>query len=81
MALRDKLDWWDRAAGELQNMGNGDYPHEAPTRNDAYRVALHTRQDLILVVSYLSSLNKQAFQIKLLLFGILAVLADFAFRH
>lgn len=72
--------WWDKQAGLLQALGFGDYPRENASREDAYRVALHTRQDLILIVSYLSSLNKQAFHIKWLLGGILALLACVAFR-
>lgn len=48
-------------------MGFEEHPTEQPTQDDTYRVMLHTRQDIVLIVSYLSSLNRQAFQIKLLL--------------
>ena len=75
-----KEDWWDRNAGELQRASFGDYPTEGPTRDDAYRITLHTRQDMILIVSYLSALNKQAFQIKLLLGVTVALVAYAVFR-
>lgn len=69
-----KEPWWDVKAGQLQRPSFGDYPTGDPTRNDFYRVVLHTRQDLILVVSYLSSLNKQFFEIKALLVMIAVLL-------
>jgi hypothetical protein len=74
-------DWWDKKAGDLQGMASHDYPTEDATREDFYRLLLHTRQDIILIVSYLSSLNRQAFQIKLLLGAVVALLAYSIYRH
>jgi hypothetical protein len=72
--------WWDRAAARLQEMGDGNYPKNDPGPDDIYRVVLHTRQDLILLVSYLSSLNRQLFQLKLLLAAAVAALVWSGFK-
>ena len=72
--------WWDEKAGALQRSSFGDYPTEGATKDEAYRVALHTRQDVVLIVSYLSSLNRQVFHVKLLLGLICAFLLIAAFK-
>lgn len=75
------MNWWDAAAGQLQAMGRHDYPAEEGSKEDTYRIVLHTRQDVILIVSYLSSLNKQMMHAKLLLFAVVILLTIIAFRH
>lgn len=77
---------YSEAAGSLQravmssertNLEKGldDY-----TEEEVRQATVHTRQDLVLVVSYLSALNTQAATIRRLLWLILAVLAFVALR-
>jgi hypothetical protein len=61
------MKWWDEEAGKLQRAGFDDCPHEESTSDDAYRVLVYTRQDVVLIVSYPSSLNRQIWHVKLLL--------------
>ena len=51
--------WWEREAGALQRSVriSEDEVGELHSEDDARRAAVHTRQDLVLVVSYLSSLR------------------------
>lgn len=66
--------WWDRAAGTLQrNVRQDEWgAGEEPTEEEARRANVHAREDLILVVSLLSSLNRQLETIKV---GVLLLLA------
>jgi len=77
--FKDKLmSRYDDAAGNLQravkhdeldNLDREDYS-EAQARQSV----AHTRQDIVLIVSHLSSLNKQAATIRLLLWAAVALL-------
>jgi hypothetical protein len=73
--------WWDEKAGRLQSQSFGDHPTESGTKDDTYKIILHARQDIILIVSYLSSLNRQASHISLLLVVVVMLLTYIAFKH
>jgi hypothetical protein len=57
--------WWDRLAFELQrrNRETESAKEDYYTDEHARRAAVYTREDLALVVSYLSSANRQLAQI------------------
>jgi hypothetical protein len=71
--------WWDKKAGDLQRTVrlSEDEIGEAHSAADARRATVHGRQDLILITSYLSSLNRQIATIKVLL-SVLTVLVALA---
>ena len=68
--------WWDKDARQLHQAGlnSDDAKAEIYSLEEVARAAVYTRQDLVLVVSYISSVNKQLAQIRKAL-GILAALA------
>lgn len=77
-----KVGWWDEIAGHLQQAGRS----SEATKGDSYseeearRAAVYTREDLILVVSHLSSLNRQIASIKNLLILLVFLVACLAIR-
>ena len=75
------ISWWDKDATVLQRMSD-DYPGVADGMSkDHFNVVVqHTRQDLVLVVSYLSSVNKQVYHVKLLLGAIGVLLLSITLR-
>lgn len=74
--------WWDKKAGQLQQTGR----ITESAKDDSYsaaeikRAIVYTREDIILVVSYFSSLNRQAAGIKRLLMFITLFVGLIAFR-
>jgi hypothetical protein len=74
------VEWWDKKAADLQRMSFGDYPTESGNNDDFYKLLLHTRQDVILIYSVLSSLNKQISGVRTLLMLILLVLIFIAIK-
>ncbi len=75
--------WWERRASALQQAVrvSEDEISEPHSEDDAHRAAVHARQDLVLVVSHLSSLNRQIATIKLLLAALTAIAAYSIFRN
>lgn len=74
--------WWADKAEALQDRVRNreaergiDYADE-----DVRRATVHTREDIVLVVSLLSSVNRQLSTIKLLLVFLLAGVAWIAFK-
>ena len=68
--------WWDKRAGELQNKVRSDELDQQIGYDDsAVRKAIvHAREDIVLLVSHISSANRQLWTIKIALLGILIVL-------
>jgi hypothetical protein len=76
------MKWWDMEAGRLQQAGRlteGE-KDELYSDEEVNRAVVYTREDLIMVVSYLSSLNRQIATIKVILAALLAVAGYAAFR-
>ena len=69
-------EWWDKDARQLHHAGlNSDgAKDEIYNGEEVARATVYTRQDLVLIVSYISSVNKQLAQIRKTL-GVLAALA------
>ena len=67
---------WDVEAGRLQASGRITEEHKAEeySDNEVRRATVYTREDLILVVSYLSALTRQVVVLK----GLLQVLTAMA---
>ncbi len=77
-----EMKWWDMEAGRLQQAGRlteGE-KDELYSDEEVNRAVVYTREDLIMVVSYLSSLNRQIATIKVILAALLAVAGYAAFR-
>ncbi len=68
--------WWDKRAGELQNKVRSDELDQQIGYDDsAVRKAIvHAREDIVLLLSHISSANRQLWTIKIALLGILIVL-------
>jgi len=75
--------WWDAAAGNLQRVGRDSEGLKAEefSDGDARRAAVYTREDLILVVSYLSSLNRQIALLIRIVLAIAIIAAVVAARY
>ena len=73
------MKWWDKKAGDLQLKGR----HDEFEKTDVYdddeirRAIKFTREDVIMLVSFLSSANEQLHSIRRYLFCI-TILAAFA---
>ncbi len=63
------MSWWDEQAGQLQKMGiKSEFDKEEVYSDEQVRMAtVYTRQDIILIVSLLSSLNQQIRTVKYIL--------------
>jgi hypothetical protein len=67
--------WYDRKAARLQSSVRSDPPPMANYTDEQTRQAVvHTREDVVLLVSYLSSLNVQMQRLVLLGCAVLGVL-------
>jgi Cdc6-like AAA superfamily ATPase len=74
--------WWDRKAGDLQRavrISEDEYAAQH-SEDDARRAAVHARQDMVLIASQLSSLNRQVFTVKIILAVLTAIVAYAVFR-
>ena len=74
------MNWWVRNAGNLQNAGrvSEDIKDDRYTTNTVKRSIVYSREDLVMAVSLLDSVNKQLRSIRILLSiiaGILLMLA------
>lgn len=66
--LEMRIGWWDAHAADLQaRCGDSRLIGEEITPQEANALLLHTREDVVLVVSHLSSLNRQVWHVKMLL--------------
>ena len=65
---------YDTKAQELQEKVTATEALNTANRSQLHRAIVHTRQDVVLMVSYLSSLNGQVATIRRLLWAILVVL-------
>lgn len=75
------MTWWDEKASELQRkLIAADYGASQIDDDTAKHAVIHTRQDIALLVSYLSSANRQLSDIKKLLFPIMLLLAVIAYK-
>ena len=82
------LAWWDHRAVELQNgvMASDERDNAAPgfevpvTSFQVRKAILHTRHDIVLLWSSLSSVNAQLQTIKRLLIAVVVLLAYLAIR-
>ena len=75
-------DWWDVNAAQLQQevrISEGG-KRESYSEEDSRRAAVYSREDLIVLVSLLSSLNRQVSYIKLMLAVLTVVIACAAIR-
>jgi uncharacterized integral membrane protein len=77
------INWWDQKAARLQQSvradereGSDDY-----SDGDLKRSVVHAREDIVLLVSHLSSVNRQLRAIKVTLLLLLLVLIYIAIRH
>jgi len=72
------MSWWSKRASNLQlavRESEAAYSHVNIYEEDEIRRAIvHTRQDIILLASYLDSLNSQMRSVRWLLTGVLACL-------
>jgi hypothetical protein len=59
--MRTVMAWWDRRAHALQRVVRNDEEEQVPYFDDEKekQAVVHTRQDIILIVSHLSSVNSQ----------------------
>ena len=70
MSKYDKMAGKLQSAVEIEEAGR----HYDYTKDDVYRSTVHARSDLVLVVSYLSSINKQLLWIRIALIILLVIL-------
>ena len=74
--------WWDERAAQLQRMGRDGERTKTDTYSDdeVRRAIIYTREDVVLLVSYLSSANEQLVLVARLLMAAVALLAIIAWR-
>jgi hypothetical protein len=76
--------WWMQRAARLQEGVRNDERCDAAFsvygEEEVARATVHTRQDLVLIVSYLSSANEQLATIRWLLMGLVVLVAAIVLR-
>jgi hypothetical protein len=77
------FNWWDQKAARLQQSVRADERegYDDYSDSDLKRSVVHAREDIILLVSHLSSVNRQLRAIKVTLLLLLLVLIYIAIRH
>ena len=75
--------WWDQKAARLQREVRADEieGHDDFSDSDVRRSVVHAREDIIMLVSHLSSVNRQLRAIKVTLLLLLLVVIYIAVRH
>lgn len=75
--------WWDQKATRLQQSVRADEREMDGdfSDSDLKRSVVHAREDIVLLVSQLSSVNRQLRAIKVTLLLLLVVLIYIAIRH
>jgi len=76
------MQWWNEKAAQLQAMGREADTGQIDTytADEVRRAIIYTRQDVVLLASYLSSANEQLWVIARLLMAIIALLVVIAWR-
>lgn len=76
------MQWWDMLAGDLQRRGRESEGEKGEEYSDAEanRAMVYTREDLILAVTHLSSLNLQIFRLHRTLKLLVALVAVIAVK-
>lgn len=70
------MSWWDEKAVRLQSGVRWDEQHAGSVydQDDANRAVVHSREDIVLIVSQISSANRQLASIRLTLKVIAVIL-------
>ncbi len=76
--------WWDDKAAALHERiiyrTLSDHDRDAYDEEQVRIAVVHTRQDIVLLASQLSSLNRQVWTVKWLLVAVVVVLAAIAYK-
>jgi hypothetical protein len=75
--------WWDQKAARLQRSARADERegYDDFSDSDVRRSVVHAREDIIMLVSHVSSVNRQLRAIKVTLLLLLLVVIYIAVRH
>lgn len=73
--------WWDKKADDLVYKVRSAENLDETFDDDVKKAIVRTREDVVLLVSFLSSANRQLSSIKWALFFVVILLAFIAFRH
>ena len=76
------MTWWDDKAVRWQQLNRRDEyeKDDEYSEREARRAVVYTREDITMIVAYMSALNRQIAHIKILLAALLAVVIYLAIR-